>query len=127
MPFPGILGRVCIHPCEDACRRGQLNEAIIHAIAAGRKAAASIDKAIGGPGDIDEVLFPRSNPGAYLGRYEGFASCCREKVSELDAGWRIRDFQEVALGYGDEQAAREAKRCLQCDLRLHLGCNPVPP
>jgi hypothetical protein len=48
-------------------------------------------------------------------------------VSELDAGTRIKDFQEVALGYGDAQATREAKRCLQCDLRLHLGCNPVPP
>jgi len=101
--------------------------AIIHAIAAGRKAVASIDKAIGGSGDIDEVLFPRGNPDAYLGRDEGFASWSREKVPELDAGTRIKGFQEVALGYSDEQAAKEAKRCLQCDLRLHLGCNPVPP
>jgi NADPH-dependent glutamate synthase beta subunit-like oxidoreductase len=101
--------------------------AIIHAIAAGRKAAASIDNAIGGSGDIDEVLFPRGNPDVYLGRDEGFAFWSREKVPELDAAIRIKDFQEVALGYGDEQAAREAKRCLQCDLRLHLGCNPAPP
>jgi formate dehydrogenase beta subunit len=28
VPFPGVLGRVCIHPCEEACRRGALNEAI---------------------------------------------------------------------------------------------------
>ncbi len=101
--------------------------AIIHAIAAGRQAAASIDKAIGGSGDIDEVLFPRGNPDAYLGRDEGFASWSREKVPELDAGTRIKGFQEIALGYSDEQAAKEAKRCLQCDLRLHLSCNPVPP
>ncbi len=101
--------------------------AIIHAIAAGRQAAASIDKAIGGSGDIDEVLFPRGNPDAYLGRDEGFASWPREKVPELDAGTRIKGFQEVALGYSDEQAVKEAKRCLQCDLRLHLSCNPVPP
>lgn len=26
VPFPGALGRVCIHPCEQACRRGELNE-----------------------------------------------------------------------------------------------------
>ena len=26
VPFPGILGRVCIHPCEEACRRGEVNE-----------------------------------------------------------------------------------------------------
>ena len=28
VPFPGTLGRVCIHPCEQACRRGQLNDPI---------------------------------------------------------------------------------------------------
>jgi len=28
VPFPGALGRVCIHPCETACRRDGLNEAI---------------------------------------------------------------------------------------------------
>jgi len=28
VPFPGVLGRVCIHPCEQACRRGQLNSPI---------------------------------------------------------------------------------------------------
>jgi formate dehydrogenase beta subunit len=28
VPFPGVLGRVCIHPCEDACRRNALNESI---------------------------------------------------------------------------------------------------
>ena len=26
IPFPGILGRICFHPCEDACRRGELNQ-----------------------------------------------------------------------------------------------------
>jgi thioredoxin reductase len=33
--------------------------AIIHAIAMGRKAASSIDRALGGSGEIDEVLFQR--------------------------------------------------------------------
>jgi len=28
VPFPGVLGRVCVHPCEQACRRGALNEPI---------------------------------------------------------------------------------------------------
>ena len=26
-----------------------------------------------------------------------------------------------------EQAVKEARRCLQCDVRLQLGCNPSPP
>jgi len=25
IPFPGVLGRICFHPCEDACRRGELD------------------------------------------------------------------------------------------------------
>ncbi|MBC8339894.1 MAG: NAD(P)-binding protein [Rhodospirillales bacterium] len=32
-PMPGVMGRVCYHPCESACNRGQLDEAVgIHAI-----------------------------------------------------------------------------------------------
>jgi len=25
IPFPGVLGRICFHPCEDVCRRGELD------------------------------------------------------------------------------------------------------
>ena len=28
MPFPSVTGRVCYHPCEQACNRGQYDEAI---------------------------------------------------------------------------------------------------
>ena len=28
VPFPGVLGRVCFHPCEEECRRGELNEPV---------------------------------------------------------------------------------------------------
>jgi NADPH-dependent glutamate synthase beta subunit-like oxidoreductase len=101
--------------------------AIIHAIAAGRKAASSIDKALGGTGDIEEILFERDVPNQYVGRDERFASWPREKVPELELEIRHQGFQEVALGYLDEQAVKEAKRCLQCDLRLYLGSNPSPP
>ena len=101
--------------------------AVIHAIAAGRKAAESIDRALGGAGHIDEVLLVRGNPDPHLGRDEGFAVQPRESMPELDGAARIKGFQEVAIGYSDAQAAREAKRCLQCDLRLYIGCNPLPP
>ena len=100
---------------------------IIDAIVAGRKAASSIDKALGGAGDIDETLFPRTAPSQRLGQDEAFASWRREKVPELGVEARRPGFSEISLGFEDEQAAREAKRCLQCDLRLYLGCNPSPP
>jgi len=101
--------------------------AIIHAIAAGRQAAESIDRALGGSGVIDEVLFPRADPDPHLGRDEGFAGRVREKMPELEAAVRVQNFDEVAAGFGHEQAIKEAKRCLQCDLRLLIGCNPAPP
>ncbi len=28
VPFPGILGYVCFHPCEDVCRRGEIDQPI---------------------------------------------------------------------------------------------------
>ena len=27
-PFPAVIGRVCYHPCQTACNRGQLDEAV---------------------------------------------------------------------------------------------------
>jgi NADPH-dependent glutamate synthase beta subunit-like oxidoreductase len=105
----------------------KMQGAIIHAIAAGRQAAESIDRALGGSGVIDEALFPRSNPDPRMGRDDGFAGWTREKVPELDARLRVKNFEEFATGFSDQQAVKEAKRCLQCDLRLMIGCNPAPP
>ncbi|MFN8162882.1 MAG: NAD(P)-binding protein [Solirubrobacterales bacterium] len=32
-PFPAVMGRVCYHPCETSCNRGQLDEAVgIHSV-----------------------------------------------------------------------------------------------
>jgi len=101
--------------------------AIIHAIADGRLAASSIDRSLGGDGDIEEVLFERDAPNQYMGREEGFAYKPREKMPELEVEERVRGVREVTLGHNDDQAVREAKRCLQCDLRLFMGCNPSPP
>ncbi len=100
---------------------------VIEAIAAGRKAASSIDKSLGGTGEIEEVLFQRDDPNQHLGRDEGFSSWPREKVPEMEVEKRRQGFDEVALGYEAEQAMKEAKRCLQCDLRLYMKCNPSPP
>jgi hypothetical protein len=100
---------------------------IIDAVAAGRRAAASIDQALGGSGDIGEVLFARSEPKQRLGRDDGFAGWNRQQVPELDAATRRTGFEEICKPFSDAQAAQEAKRCLQCDLRLYMGCNPEPP
>jgi hypothetical protein len=105
----------------------EVTGAIIRAMAAGRKVASSIDRALGGTGEIDEVLFERAPANQFLGRDEGYAYWPREPVPELDPGSRVSGFQEISLGYTEEQAVKEAKRCLQCDLRLCMATNPPPP
>ena len=100
--------------------------AVIDAIAAGRRAAISIDRALGGSGNIDDVFFPRDDTDPLLGRNTEFASQSRHPVPELDVKTRTEGFQEINLGYTDETAVKEAGRCLQCDLRLKIRSNPVP-
>ncbi len=40
LPLPGVIGRICPHPCEDACRRGQIDEPV--AIRALKRLAADM-------------------------------------------------------------------------------------
>jgi formate dehydrogenase beta subunit len=96
--------------------------AIIDAIAAGRKAASSIDKFLGGDGNIEETLAQRSDSSSYTGKREkGFADLKRVETPMLPISDRYDGFPEVELCFSDEHAIREAKRCLQCDLELILG------
>ena len=44
VPFPGVLGRICIYPCEQACRRGEVNEPI--SICALKRYAADGEKGL---------------------------------------------------------------------------------
>jgi len=104
-----------------------LSGSVVHAIAAGRRAAIAIDKALGGSGEIDAPPCDRGSVGRTLPREEGFSSRPRERVQELEPQLRRAGFQEVALGFSRSQAEREARRCLQCDLRLLMGRNPSPP
>lgn len=106
-----------------ACEHGS----VIQAVSAGRLAARSIDIALGGEGVIEEVLFDRDVPDPYIGKIEGFASLAREKVPRIRPEKRRCCFDEVCLGLGRDQAIREAKRCLGCDLRLNMDCAPFPP
>jgi NADH-quinone oxidoreductase subunit F len=40
-PLPAVLGRVCVHPCENKCRRGQIDDAV--SICALKRFAADTD------------------------------------------------------------------------------------
>jgi len=95
---------------------------VIKAIAAGRRAASSIDKLLGGNGNIEETLWERPAPEPYTGKREkGFADLCRVEMPRIPISEAHHSFAEVELGLDTNQAATEAKRCLQCDLELILG------
>jgi len=100
---------------------------VIDAIASGRKAAISIDKYLGGDGDITEKLSSEHEYNPWFGKEEGFASLPRVKMPALSPEERIKNFNLIELGFNEDQALEEAKRCLNCDYRLMFRESPHPP
>jgi len=100
---------------------------IVDAVALGRKAAAAIDKYLGGSGNIDEAVTHPEKPSSWLGREEGFASKRRAEMPHLPVEQRVGNFSEVALGLDEKTAIGEANRCLRCDLRLQIRQPALPP
>ncbi|MEE8473160.1 MAG: NADH-ubiquinone oxidoreductase-F iron-sulfur binding region domain-containing protein [Dehalococcoidia bacterium] len=88
---------------------------VIEAIAHGRQAAISIDRYLGGSGDIGEVLLPpEAGEESTFVAEEGERH--RPPMAHLPPEKRMEGYPEVELGYSDAQAVEEAQRCLKCDL-----------
>jgi NADPH-dependent glutamate synthase beta subunit-like oxidoreductase len=74
MPFPSVTGRVCYHPCEQACNRGQYDEAIsIRAVERflgdlGQALAHDVVKA--GPPNGKKVAVVGSGPAGHSAAYQ---------------------------------------------------------
>ncbi len=91
---------------------------VIEAIAAGRQGAISIDKFLGGQGDIAEVLAPPAGKFKPLNQTD--KSQNRIHPGEIAAAARIKDFSEVEESLTPEQAVTEAGRCLECDMAYNI-------
>ncbi len=100
---------------------------VVEAIEIGRKAARSIDKYLGGSGDIDEVFAENKSPDPWFGRDENFFDKKRVIMQTISLSDRSKSFDEVELGYTEEMAVEEANRCLRCDLRLQISPVTFPP
>jgi len=100
---------------------------VIEAIAAGREAARSMDRHLGGSGDIDEVLAPVEEAGGWLGKQEEFAGRERQEEHLIPLEERLRGFAEAKPCLSPEKAGAEAARCLRCDLRLKITRAPLAP
>jgi formate dehydrogenase beta subunit len=93
---------------------------VIKAIASGRKAAIALDRYLGGSGDIDEKLALLKEPEKNIGLREGFANLERCQEACVPAEKRIKSFCRVVQEMDENTAEGEARRCLQCDLRLKI-------
>jgi NADH-quinone oxidoreductase subunit F len=92
---------------------------VIESIAAGRRAAVAIDKYL--QDDKTPILFvdekeavPSETMEKELEEVEEAKP--RVKMPTAPPEDRIRDFREIELGFSEEKACEEAKRCLRCDL-----------
>ncbi len=98
---------------------------VIEAIAAGRRAAISIDTHLGGDGTIElgmlNVECGNDQPNYDGKRDSGFAELKRVEVPSLPITERGSGFSEVELCCSDEQIKAETNRCLQCDLEICLA------
>lgn len=89
---------------------------VIEAIASGRRAAMSIDRYLGGEGNIDEALAPPEGEVAPINTEELEREKHRPQIRMLPRDERVKSFAHVVLGFEEVQAVEEAKRCLRCDL-----------
>ena len=91
---------------------------VIEAMGAGRKAALSIDRYLSG----EDMRIDREGEGTQESEIEvdieGVKPQKRTKVSTSSLDERKDNFKEVVLGFGEEEATAEAKRCLAC-----AGCS----
>ena len=96
---------------------------VIEAVAAGRKAACSIDRFLGGNAIEQEMAEHHANGGLWRGFGQDILEINRSSVPLLNVADRARRFTEVKLGLDKDVASREAKRCLRCDQQVKVAIN----
>jgi len=94
---------------------------VVDAIAAGRRATIAIDKYL--RGDTSRVDVHDRKAGVTAGAgvqelEETWETQPRLAVRTLPVAERRTSFNEIELGFTEEIAIREAKRCLRCDLEV---------
>jgi NADPH-dependent glutamate synthase beta subunit-like oxidoreductase/2,4-dienoyl-CoA reductase-like NADH-dependent reductase (Old Yellow Enzyme family) len=88
---------------------------VIEAIAAGKRAAAAIDRFLRGQKLEDEEPTPRITGIEAIG-IARFKKHERQAMPEAPIADRVTNFSEVARGFSEPTALFEADRCLQCGL-----------
>jgi len=94
---------------------------VIEAMAAGEKAAISIDKYIQGRSMTEDRLRPPDERVTLPRAAEELEEKRRVKMATLPKKGRFDSFSEVNLGYSEKRAVEEARRCLRCDQEHQEG------
>ncbi len=87
---------------------------VISAIADGKRAAESIDRFLGGSGELNKGTLPEIQ---IIEDYEVSEPHPRFATRKLPVEERCDSFIEVECGYHKLDAMAEALRCLHCDRR----------
>ncbi|OGN92051.1 MAG: hypothetical protein A2Z70_03095 [Chloroflexi bacterium RBG_13_48_17] len=93
----------------------------IESVAAGRQAAVSIDRYLGGTGIMSESLAPIIEGVPRVGRIDNFAQRRRQEMPAAKPAKPVGNFSQVELGFSDELGQEESKRCMSCDLRFAVA------
>ena len=89
---------------------------VVEAIGAGRKAAISIDKYLGGEGMLKVEEIKVKEPTSRHTFLERLKERSRPMVPTIPPAQRVLSFDEVELGLTEEIAMAEGERCWRCDL-----------
>jgi Fe-S oxidoreductase len=127
MPFPGILGRICDHPCELKCNRGEVEQPI----AIGLLEKNCVEQAAG---KLKIQLLPRRKLAiAVIGSglaglttawdllKKGFVVTIFENSGQL--GGSLREFPQSSLPQNVIDAELAILETLKADIRLNQACD----
>ena len=96
-------------------------KSVIAAIQGGREAASAIDRYLGGDGDISEVLVDVEPKNPELGKADADFYTAAVQPEMAPGEVRAHNFDHYECPFTEDEAKREASRCLQCDLRLMIS------
>lgn len=103
----------------DATNRGA--SIAIEAIGEANRCSVAVDAYLKGK-EIDTRVPYISRRDEEMIDYSSKEKCERKRPKVLDAEYRRHNFDEVCLGYTEEEAQAEASRCLECGCKEYFKC-----
>ena len=103
----------------DATNRGA--SIAIEAIGEANRCSVAVDAYLKGE-EIDTRVPYISRRDEEMIDYSSKEKCARKRPKVLDAEYRRHNFDEVCLGYTEDEAQAEASRCLECGCKEYFKC-----